>query len=256
MKDRASKLKGLIWFVAACFLGVFLATGIRPLAHVIPWSWEKKLGYAIGPVVGAEECRYSHEADALLQRLVQRLYPIGPEDAGFPIEVRVVKSPVINAYAALGGKITINSGLLNKAGSPEEVAGVLAHEIEHVHHRHIMEGAIIHLFTAEGIHFIFGTGSSTAGFAEYFLRMDFTRSQETQADEEGLRRLQNAHIDNRGFKRFFERMEKEDTALKFLSDHPSNRARMEMTDDFPNKDIQPIMTEAEWKVLKEYCKEK
>lgn len=253
MRDHASKLKGLVWVTLACVLGIFFAAGLSPLAHLIPWGWEKKLGEAMVFTPPEKECRLNTEADALLQRLVKRLYPLYPDDSAFSIEVHVAQSPVINAYATLGGKITVNSGLLHKAESPEEIAGVLAHEIGHVHHRHIMEGMLVHLFTAEGINLIFGGGSTAGGFAQYFLRMDFTRQQETQADEDGLQRLQRAHVDNQGFKRFFERMEKENGGSPFFSDHPSNRAREEMADRFKNKDDQPIMTKEEWEILKHYC---
>jgi predicted Zn-dependent protease len=82
--------------------------------------------------------------------------------------------------------------------------------------------------------------------------MDFTRTQEAQADEDGLRRLQKAHVDNQGFKCFFERMGKEGSASVFFSDHPSGQARMEMIDRFKNQKAQPIMTQAEWEVLKNY----
>ena len=45
-----------------------------------------------------------------------------------------------------------------------------------------MEGALVHLFPAEGINVIFGSGTSAASFAKFIFNMDFTRSQETQAD--------------------------------------------------------------------------
>ena len=249
-KDRANKLKGLIWAVTACVIGVFFAVGLSPLAHAIPWGWEKKLGSAIS--LPKAECRYNSRADALLQLLVKRLYPVYPDDDRFSIDVRVAQDPVVNAYATLGGKIFINSGLLKEAQSPEEVAGVIAHEIEHVHSRHIMEGALVHVFTSEGISVIFGK-APTAGFARYLLNMNFTRDQETQADEGGLRRLQAACVDNQGFKKFFERMEKEGSAPSFLSDHPDNKSRMEMTDNFKVKNPEPIMTKEEWEILRNYC---
>lgn len=248
-KDRASKLKGLIWVLAACIIGVFFAVGLSPLAHIIPWSWEKKLGLAVS--IPKAEYHYNIRADALLQRLIKRIYPIYPDDDHFSIEVQVAKNPDINAYAALGGKITINSGLLKEAKSPEEIAGILAHEIEHVHSRHIMEGALVHLFTSEGINMIFGKAPS-AGFARYLLNMSFTRDQETQADEGGLRRLQAAKVDNKGFKNFFERMEKKETAAALLSDHPENKTRMEMAGKYEVKNAEPVMTGEEWEVLRNY----
>jgi predicted Zn-dependent protease len=249
-KDRANKLKGLIWVIAACVIGMFFAVGISPLAHAIPWGWEKKLGAAIS--MPKAECRYNSRAEVLLQHLVKRLYPVYPDDNHFSIEVKVAQDPVVNAYATLGGKIFINSGLLKEAQSPEEVAGVIAHEIEHVHSRHIMEGALVHLFTSEGISVIFGKAPS-AGFARYLLNMNFTRGQETQADEGGLRRLQAAKVDNKGFKNFFERMEKEGSALVFLSDHPDNKARMEMAGQYTVKNPNPIMNREEWDELRNYC---
>lgn len=251
-KDRASKTKGLLWVGAACALGIFLAVGVSPLAHLIPWSWEKKLANSMDMGFGTPK-RPSHaQAEALLQRLVARLYPIEPGDKGFPIEVRVVKDSVVNAYAGLGGRITLNDGLLKQAESPEELAGVLAHEIEHVRHRHIMEGALVRLFTSEGIHLIFGGGSGAGRLTQFFVHADYTKRQESQADEDGLKRLQKAHVDNRGFKRFFERMESSEHGSVFLSDHPSNRERIERADGFKNEDTRPIMTAEEWSVLKGY----
>lgn len=250
---HASKTKGLLWLSGACLLGAIFAFGLSPLARAIPWSWEKRLSRAFDLDFSTQECKYTPQAHQLLQRLVKRIYPVGSEDSLFSIDVRIVKDSTVNAYAALGGKITINSGLLKQAESPEEVAGVLAHEVEHVHHRHIMEGTIAHLLTVEGINTIFGGYSSAGEWTNYFLNMNFTRSQEAQADEEGLKRLQTAQIDNQGFKHFFERMEQLQSVPAFLSDHSSNSARSEMAGKFDNHDAKPIMTADEWKILKNYC---
>ena len=255
MDDHASKFKGLIWIGAACIAGAVFALGMSPLAHAIPWSWEKRLGSALEWTVPQQECPYNPRAQALLQKLVKRIYPVQPEDAAFSIEVKVAKNLVINAYAALGGEITINSGLLKQAESPEEVAGVLAHEIGHVHHRHIMQGTLARMFSAQGIGLIFGAQSSAASWANYFISMDFSRTQEAQADEDGLIRLQKSHVDNHGFKHFFERMEQSGSASVFLSDHPSNQSRIEMVDGFPNQNVTPVMTQSEWIILKNYCVE-
>jgi predicted Zn-dependent protease len=253
MNDRPSKLKGSAWLLAACGIGIGLALGLSPVAHAIPWSWEKKLGSALQWETPQQECRYESQAQALLQRLVKRLYPIETEDDAFSIDVQISKNSQVNAYAALGGQIFINSGLLKQAQSPEEVAGVLAHEIEHVRHRHIMQGFLSHLFTSQGISLIFGTQSSAADWAGYFVTMNFSRTQEAEADEEGLRRLQIAHIDNQGFKDFFARMERSGASSVFPSDHPSHQSRIAMAEKFTNDDVTPILTPEEWKVLKDHC---
>jgi predicted Zn-dependent protease len=67
--------------------------------------------------------------------------------------------------------------------------------------------------------------------------------------------LQKAHVDNRGFKQFFERMEASPAAAAFLSDHPSNDERIAMAESFDNQNVTPIMTPAQWGMLKHYCGE-
>jgi predicted Zn-dependent protease len=252
---RPSKLKGLAWVLVGCGLGGSFALGLSPLAHAVPWSWEKKLGAVLQPEA-VEACGYDARAEAALGEIVTRLYPIDAGDDAFSIDVRIVKSPVVNAYASLGGGIFINSGLVEQAESPEEVAGVLAHEIEHVHHRHIMQGFLSYLFTSQGLSMIFDGGSSPADGAGYFVRMDFSRVQEAEADEDALRRLQNAHVDNGGFKAFFVRMEKSSGSSLFLSDHPSERSRIEMVERFANRDVTPILSAEEWKSLKSDCRDR
>jgi len=253
MNDHASKWKGLAWIVAACIMAAAFALGLSPLAHAIPWSWEKKLGSALEQDVSQQECRSDLRAQALLQRLIDRIYPVQPGDSAFSIEVKVVKNPVVNAYATFGGKIYVNSGLLKQAESPEELAGVLAYEIGHLHNRHILQGNMARLFTSLGIAIVFGTSAAAANWTNYLMDMGFSRPQEAQADEDGLARLQKAHVDNQGFRRFFERMAKSGSAPVFLSDHPSNQSRMEMVDRFVNQDVAPIMTRDDWKILKNYC---
>jgi predicted Zn-dependent protease len=252
---RPSKLKGLAWVLVGCGIGAGFALGVAPLAHAVPWSWERKLGAALQPDI-AEACRYDARAERALEQMVRRLYPVASGDDAFSVDVRIVENPVVNAYASLGGRIFMNSGLLEQAQSPEEVAGVLAHEIGHVHHRHIMQGFLSYLFTSQGLGMIFGGASSSADWAGYVVKMDFSRIQEAQADEDGLRRLQEAHIDNRGFKAFFERMEKSGGSSLFLSDHPSDRSRIEMVERFENRDVTPVLSAEEWKSLQSHCRDR
>ena len=251
MDDKASKRKGLLWALAALALGALLAGGVGPLAHAIPRSWEKRLGRALSLDLQGKACRPSPSEQALLQRLVERIYPLDDAERAEPIEVRVVREAAVNAYAGLGGQITVNSGLLSKAGSPEELAGVLAHEIEHVRHRHVMEGAIVHLFSWQGLQLIFG-GSASAGLAQALLRMDFTKVQEAEADKAGLQRLQKAEVDTKGLARFFERMKKEQGGASFLSDHPDDDSRIAMAEAYPTAHPRMIMTTAEWLVLRSF----
>lgn len=250
-RDHASKTKGLLWIIGAIVLGLGFAFGITPFVRAIPWRWEVAIADRLPDVANSRQCK-NQIADGLLQRLVARLFPIAAEDSRFTVSVRVVRNDAVNAYAALGGNITINSGLLKAAQSPEEVAGVLAHEIEHIHHRHVLNGFVTNLITREGWLYIFGLASS-ADITRMFLNMRFSRQFEAEADEEGLRRLQRAHVDNRGFRDFFTRMRNTSAAEEFMSDHPSNQSRAEMAGRFGNADTVPLLSNEEWDRVKTYC---
>jgi predicted Zn-dependent protease len=253
LSDKASKAKGLLWLMLSCALGVALAVGITPLVRAVPWRWEQSLARLFPEPAEEKRCKPNPQAEALLARLTGRLYPIGPEDGAFTITVQVVRDPLVNAYAQLGGLITINSGLLHQAQSPEEVAGVLAHEMEHVHHRHILQGFLTRMITSEGVHLILSGNAASIPATRYFLTMRFSRAFEAEADTDGLKRLQLAHIDNHGFRDFFARMEADSAAAAFLSDHPSNESRIAEAEKFERYTSQSIMTAEEWKTLRNYC---
>jgi predicted Zn-dependent protease len=224
---------------------------MTPFIRAIPWRWEVAIADRLPAVANDRQCE-NQIADDLLKRLVARLYPVAGEDRRFTVSVRVVRSAAVNAYAALGGNITINSGLLEAAQSPEEVAGVLAHEIEHIHHRDVLNGFVMNMITREGLLYIFGAASS-ADITSMFLNMRFSRRFEAEADEDGLRRLQRAHVDNRGFRDFFTRMRNTSAAEEFMSDHPSNQSRAEMAGRFENTGTMPLLSSEEWARLKTYC---
>ena len=250
--DKASKIKGLAWVIAAVGLAVVLGLGITPFVRAIPWSWERGIADSLGAVSYVDVCRGNPKQEVLLKKLVTRLYPLNQDDNRFFINVQIVNNSEINAFAELGGKISLNRGLLEKAQSPEEVAGVLAHEITHVSRRHILEGFVVHLMTIGGIQMVFGS-SSNVKWTNFFLKMGFTRAQEAEADEGALLRLQKAHINNQGFRDFFERMKGLSIIPPVLSDHPSDGARSEMVVKFQNRDAKPVMTDEDWKSFKAYC---
>ena len=189
--DKASKIKGLAWVVAAVGIAAAFGFGITPFVRAIPWSWEKKISHVVGSTTSSNICAGNSKSESLLKQLVNRLYPLDHDDAKVSINVQIINDPTINAFAGLVGNIVVNSGLLEQAESAEEIAGVLAHEIEHVRHRHILEGFVVYLVTFQGMQILFSGGSvSSAKWVDYFLHMGFNRSQEAEADEGALLRLQ------------------------------------------------------------------
>src|SRR6185369_12453990 len=77
-------------------------------------------------------------SDEAVQSMLTRLDPGRRLD----VEIRVVNIDIPNAFALPGGVVLLTRGLLEGAESPEEVAGVLAHELGHVLHRHALSHMI------------------------------------------------------------------------------------------------------------------
>ena len=135
----------------------------------------------------------------------------------------------VNAYALPGGIVVINAGMIEEAGSAEELAGVLAHEVQHVELRHSIRGMIKSL-GLRGL-FAFATGDiggSLAGEAVVGMTdLKFSRDDESEADQRGLDALIVAGIDPSGMPAFFEKMSKQsgEAPLAFVSSHPASADR-------------------------------
>jgi predicted Zn-dependent protease len=165
--------------------------------------------------------------------------------------VRVSGRLDVNAVAGLGGRVVVYDGLIREAESPEELAGVLAHEIEHVKRRHIIQGLIAKLVTTGAFRYAFaGKGAP----AELLLNLSFSRDEEREADEGGLERLRAAKIDAAGFLAFFERQAKQTSAAALLSDHPSNKGRSELARKYLGGPSEPVLSPQEWRDLRGICR--
>jgi len=157
-------------------------------------------------------------------------------DAKVPFTIKVLDTEEVNAFALPGGFFFVNSGLILKADSESELAGVMAHEIAHVAARHgtrqATRGEIINLAS---IPLIF-----MGGWAGYAIRqgaglaipmgfLTFSRQMEKEADYLGLQYLYKTGYDPTSFVDFFEKIQsmekkKPGTMSKVFSTHP-------MTDD-------------------------
>lgn len=209
-----------------------LATVVAP--HV-PVSWEERLGSAVVEHVAPEtnRCRDPYRA-RLLNEVVTPLTAAVP-GAPYTFRMIVVNNPAVNAFAAPGGSIVVFRGLLERTRTPEELAGVLAHELQHVLQRHttrmILEQASTGLLLAalsgdpSGA-MIYGLeGAHTLGMLRY------SRRHEEEADSAGMRMLQAAGIDPGGMIEFFQVLQKETRGpsglLEYLSTHPRTEDRVQ-----------------------------
>lgn len=252
----SAKAKGLLWALAGIGVAVCLAVGLPALAKRVPWSAERWLDRTVGVDSLARPCGASArpESRAALQRLVARLYPLYPDDRTLPITVDVLPGDTVNAYAGLGGHVHVFDGLLRKAETPEELAGVLAHEIEHVRGRHVMQGLATRLFTLATMSAGLPSDSPVGSRLAYtLLNLKFDRAQESEADEEGLKRLKAAGVGAEGLERFFARAEQGGAAPQWLSSHPANDVRAALAHGARGYPTTPVLSAADWRELGAIC---
>jgi predicted Zn-dependent protease len=204
------------------------------VASRLPVSWEERLGQAalesLAPI--HERCSdpaLSKGLDPILAKLTASL-------AASPYTYRVVvlDSPHVNAFAVPGGTIVILRGLVKNTKTAEELAGVLAHEIQHIEMRHTMRALLQDASTGFLIAAISGDAGGAMGHGLEAARtlggLRYSRESEEEADREGMRLLIKTGIDPEGMIRFFERLEAEERGLpdplQYLSTHPMARDRI------------------------------
>lgn len=143
----------------------------------------------------------------------------------------VADRPDVNAFAAPGGVVVVFSGLIRSAGSAEELAGVLAHEVAHAELRHSLRGMVKSLGLRALVSLLTGdaSGGVFADAATRLTELRFSREAEREADDDGLRRLVKARIDPNGMLRFYQKLagERRPSPPPLLSTHPATGERLE-----------------------------
>ncbi|MEM6732511.1 MAG: M48 family metallopeptidase [Myxococcota bacterium] len=172
---------------------------------------------------------------ALDEYLSQLTKPLLAEfgEQPYTFQFSVIDEEVPNAFALPGGFVAIHSGLIDSASTGEEIAGVLAHEIAHVTHRHGMKRILRSAGVAVAVGYIFGSTDLAllADYASELGSLSYDRDEEREADETAREILAAAKIDPRGMAIFFAKLLEEEGdsgwAAGFLSTHPDLKERIE-----------------------------
>jgi predicted Zn-dependent protease len=171
-----------------------------------------------------------------INRIGQNL--VRNSDAKVPFTIKVLEDPQINAFALPGGFLFVNSGLILKADTEAELAGVMGHEIAHVAARHgTRQATKAQIAQFATVPLIFMGGAAAYGIYEAsgllvpvtFLK--FSRNIEAEADYLGLQYMYKAGYDPTAFVDFFEKIEtlekrKPGTISKLFATHPPTEDRI------------------------------
>lgn len=233
---------------------VVIGAGYLPalIAPIVPKALEEAVGAPIMAGLEGSFCS-SPAGDAALARLTRSLAP-GMEG----LDVRIVSIPIVNAAALPGDHVLIFEPLLRRAEGPDEVAGVLAHEIAHIENRHVAEAMVRQL--TFGL-FVAMVGGNTGANLETFLGARYSRGAESEADEDAIRMLRSAAISPAGAADFFARVAEDEArlgvlgqGLSYISTHPEPvvRERRFRTAAGAAGYKPPLSTE-EWQALRDIC---
>lgn len=246
---------------AAYFRGVdFLA---NTLAAITPPSVEARLGRAVTNVFAPANMRCEDAArEALLDRVAQPL--IRAAGSGYEFRIIYTNHPEPNAFAAPGGYIVVFQGLLDLTATPEEFAGVMAHEIMHITHKHTTRALARHVSTQTLLSLMAMDSAGTPGALEQALALDslrYQRNDEEEADREAARLLARAGLDPGGLASFLRRLHADPDlggpSMTYLSSHPAllDRVRLleAMTVEVTGAGVPPLSPE-EWKAARRGCR--
>lgn len=198
------------------------------IAGRIPVAREEQLGRQLFASM-RDTLKLQEQGDTLV--LVRSLGERLTQEARFRYEFHVAEDPAVNAFALPGGIIVVHTGLVEATRRQEELAGVLAHEVQHVELRHGLKRMVKEL----GLRGLWAAltgdlGSALAGEAALQLTsLRFSRAAELEADALGFDALLAHGIDPQGMVDFFGTMERAAGTAPpaWLSTHPASAARQQ-----------------------------
>jgi len=274
--ERRTRKRVILWSLAAMASLVLVAIfGVPALsdriAPLIPLSLEHRLGLAMDQQVRAIldnrksdkpfECGLADAEKpgrAALDAMVGRLEAAAA--LAIPLKAVVVRRREANAIALPGGHIYVFEGLVTRSRSPDELAGVIAHEIGHVAHRDGTRS----LLQSAGLSFLFGMllGDFTGGgvvviAARTVVQSAYSREVEAAADLYGVRLMARIGGDARAFAAILDRIAGAiEPGVKIIADHPQTKDRVAAIIAAVAAQpaaLQPLLAPPQWAALKRIC---
>ncbi len=250
-----------LWPMAALFaviaaLSLYLLAQTPSLvAKLVPPAVERRLGDAMIGDFGGRLCT-DPAGEAAIDALKARLGPAYADS-----DISVANIAMNNAITLPGGRIILFNGLLKDAKSPDEIAGVLGHELGHVANRDVLESLLRQL----GLSVLLGgLDGNISGYTNMVLSTAYSRSAESRADDFAIAALKQSKISTRDTAAFFRRLGGKSPAdksgaasvLAYVSSHPVSSLRAERFARAATGSAgdTPALDAEQWAALKSICK--
>ena len=233
-------LVGVLWAGLLSLPYEAVAAGFTLMSE----SGEIETGEKLDGEIGDKMGFYTEpKLQAYVGEVVRRLVRAG-SPRSFEYRVKIVDMPEENAFATVGGFVYITRGMLAALKNETELAGVLAHEIAHISHRHVAEqqtralGYQILGLGAMALGATLGNADNNLGAAPLgisaallTIMRSYSQEAELEADESGLLMMAQAGYDPRGLMTFLRSIRARErlTGLGYhgmLATHPETAARI------------------------------
>ena len=272
-RRQQGRMIGLSTLAVACLIVAYIY-GVPLLAsrivNFVPPAWEKRIGDTVAVQMQAALSKNGGFAvcdpdpNSVANLAINRFANAALAGTGTPFtaDVTVIRTDIPNAFSLPGGKAFFFSGLLVHTETPDEFAGVLAHEMGHVVHRDGMQQLISGASTGLLIGFLLGdmTGLSVAGgLGTTLVNTQFSREAEANADLFAAQTAQRLRFQPVGLANLLERVASDDSftqAMAFLNTHPltaKRRAALEALRPTDDPSLPPAFTDSEWQAIKNMC---
>jgi Zn-dependent protease with chaperone function len=231
---------GSIWVklgvIALVLIGILLALYL----WLAPWLGERIAGgFAKESEIGMGEQMYQsviqqYKIDEHKTTVLNDFYTQLNYNVGYPVKITVVESPEMNAFAIPGGHIVVYNSILDNMKTPEELAALLGHEASHIALRHSLRSIFRDLARKMFLAMVFGNESGITSVvidnADALKQLQYSRSLETEADDNGLQLMSKNNINTEGMVRLMRMLQKETGNAQqssFMSTHPVFKDRID-----------------------------
>ena len=230
----------------------------------IPVSVEEQMGeMALTQLFPNRQTCSTPKGERALETLMLSLIP---RDDPYRYQIEIIRSPQVNALAFPGGKLVLFSGLLESLPSAESLAGILAHEIQHVRLKHGTQNLMRQLAFSGMVKLI---ASDSGAFLEQVLEgaktlaiLNYSRRFETEADLGAAELLKQQGFSQDFLVQAFRSFENNEAVLdsavpQYFSTHPDLTKRIKTLEN-QNRSLESsrtgkILNPQSWKELKNIC---
>lgn len=234
-----TRLLGSIWMKLAVVAMIVLVLLVGLYVWFMPWLGERMAnGFSKKEEIGMGEQMYKatiqqYSIDSQKTVILNNFYQQLQYDIGYPVTITVVESNEMNAFAIPGGHIIVYDAILDRMKTPEELAALLGHEASHIALRHSLRSIFSDLSRKMFIALLLGNESGITSVVisnvDALKELQYSRSLETEADNNGLQLMVKNNINTQGMLRLIQMLQQETGGAEpapFLSTHPVFKDRI------------------------------